>query len=80
MFCHIATEMDYLSRAGRALHGFDAAPMSAMMKAAMENGLYLSLFSNVVRLTPPLNISEQDLHHGLKVLDKVLAIGDDVRK
>jgi len=60
-----------------AAKGDDAAPMSAMMKAAMENGLYLSFFSNVIRLTPPLNISEDDMFIGLDILDKILTIGDE---
>ena len=59
-----------------AAKGEAAKPMSAMMKAAMDKGLYLSFFSNVIRLTPPLNISADDMHHGLKVLDEVLEIGD----
>lgn len=59
-----------------AAKGEAAAPMSKMMKAAMDKGLYLSFFSNVIRLTPPLNISEEDVHHGLKVLDEVLEIAD----
>ena len=50
--------------------------MNAMMKAGMEKGLYLSFFSNVIRLTPPLNISEEDMFHGLKLLDEILEIGD----
>ena len=33
--------------------GKDAAPMTEMMKFAMEEGLYLSFFSNVIRLTRP---------------------------
>lgn len=59
-----------------AAKGDAAKPMSAMMSAAMDKGLYLSFFSNVVRLTPPLNISEADLHHGLAILDEVLEIAD----
>lgn len=53
-----------------------AAPMTKMMGFAMENGLYLSFFSNVIRLTPPLNISEQDLMHGVEILDRTLEIAD----
>jgi taurine--2-oxoglutarate transaminase len=60
-----------------AAQGDAAAPMNAMMNAAMESGLYLAFFSNVIRLTPPLNISEEDLRHGLDILDKVLDIGDE---
>lgn len=59
-----------------AAKGDAAAPMSKMMKAAMEKGLYLSFFSNVICLTPPLNISEEDMRHGLSVLDEVLEIAD----
>jgi taurine--2-oxoglutarate transaminase len=47
-----------------------------MMKVAMDKGLYLSFFSNVIRLTPPLNISEADMRHGLGILDEILEIGD----
>ena len=59
-----------------AAKGDDAAPMAQMMKAAMDKGLYLSFFSNVIRLTPPLNISEEDMRHGLAILDEVLEIAD----
>lgn len=59
-----------------AAKGDAAKPMSDMMRFAMDNGLYLSFFSNVVRLTPPLNISEEDLRIGLEVLDRTLDIAD----
>ena len=49
-----------------AAKGEAAAPMNAMMKAALDSGLYLSFFSNIIRLTPPLNISEQDMRQGLE--------------
>ena len=50
--------------------------MTEMMNFAMEAGLYLSFYSNVIRLTPPLNISEQDMMHGLELLDRTLDIAD----
>ncbi|MEM7070772.1 MAG: aminotransferase class III-fold pyridoxal phosphate-dependent enzyme [Pseudomonadota bacterium] len=56
--------------------GEDATPMNTMMQFAMEQGLYLSFFSNIIRLTPPLNIKKQDLSFGLKILDKTLNIAD----
>ena len=59
-----------------AAKGDDAKPMSEMMAFAMNEGLYLSFFSNVIRLTPPLNISEADLHHGIEILDRTLDIAD----
>ena len=55
-----------------AAKGEEAKPMNDMMKFAMQNGLYLSYFSNVIRLTPPLNISEDDMMTGLAILDKAL--------
>lgn len=59
-----------------AAKGDAAAPMQAMMKFAMDEGLYLSFFSNVIRLTPPLNISEEDMMTGLEILDRTLDIAD----
>ncbi|TCL10155.1 taurine--2-oxoglutarate transaminase [Shimia isoporae] len=62
-----------------AAKGEAAKPMSDMMAFAMNEGLYLSFFSNVIRLTPPLNISEEDLLHGLSILDRTLEIADAAR-
>jgi len=59
-----------------AAKGEAAKPMNEMMKFAMDNGLYLSFFSNVIRLTPPLNISEANLMTGLEILDRTLEIAD----
>lgn len=59
-----------------AAKGDAAAPMQTMMRFAMNEGLYLSYFSNVIRLTPPLNISEEDLRTGLEILDRTLDIAD----
>jgi len=59
-----------------AAKGEAAGPMTRMLSAAMERGLYLSYFSNIIRLTPPLNISEDDMRHGLGILDEVLEIAD----
>jgi len=59
-----------------AAKGADAKPMTDMMAFAMNNGLYLSFFSNVIRLTPPLNISKIDLMTGLEILDRTLDIAD----
>lgn len=56
--------------------GADAAPMAEIMSFAMNEGLYLSFFSNVIRLTPPLNISHEDLGFARDVLDKALEIAD----
>ena len=61
-----------------AAKGEAAAPMTQMMRHAMDEGLYLSGFSNVIRITPPLNISESDLRWGVEVLDRTLEIADGV--
>jgi taurine--2-oxoglutarate transaminase len=59
-----------------AAKGDAAGPMNEMMKCALEQGLYLSFFSNVIRLTPPLNITKADLLFGLEILDRTLDIAD----
>lgn len=59
-----------------AAKGEAAAPMRAMMQFAMDAGLYLSYFSNVIRLTPPLNITRDDLMTGLEILDRTLELAD----
>lgn len=59
-----------------AAKGAEAKPMADMMAFAMREGLYLSFFSNVIRLTPPLNISEEDMLLGLDILDRTLDIAD----
>ena len=55
-----------------------AAPMSRINAAAMEAGLYLSSFSNVIRVTPPLVISSDELRQGVEVLDSVLGLADEL--
>ncbi|MEM7214527.1 MAG: aminotransferase class III-fold pyridoxal phosphate-dependent enzyme [Pseudomonadota bacterium] len=59
-----------------AAKGDDAKPMTDMMSFAMKEGLYLSFFSNVIRLTPPLNISQDEISTGLEILDRTLEIAD----
>lgn len=56
--------------------GQDAAPMRELVGAAMNEGLYLSSFSNVLRLTPPLIITPDELRLGTEKLDKVLDLAD----
>jgi taurine--2-oxoglutarate transaminase len=61
---------------GFGASGAAAAPMQDMMKFAMEAGLYLSYFSNITRLTPPLNISTEDIDFAVEILDRMVAISD----
>ena len=53
-----------------------AAPMTELIRLAMSEGLYLSSFSNVVRLTPPLNISREDIDFACEVLDRTFDLAD----
>ncbi|MGP4109755.1 aminotransferase class III-fold pyridoxal phosphate-dependent enzyme [Streptomyces sp. 4N509B] len=52
------------------------APMSRLIAAALERGLYLSSFSSVVRLTPPLVVTPEEIDQALTILDEVLALAD----
>ena len=56
--------------------GDNAKPMTEIVKFAMQQGLYLSTFSNIIRITPPLNIAYEDLKLGVDILDKALDIAD----
>ncbi len=53
-----------------------AAPMNALVSAAKEQGLYLSANNNVMRLTPPLVITAEEIDFALGVLDSVLDLAD----
>ncbi len=60
-----------------AAKGEAAKPVQNVLNRAMENGLFLSGFSNCIRLAPPLNISRDDLLSGLDILDDCLDIADN---
>lgn len=59
-----------------AATGSAAAPMDALVAFAMREGLYLSAFSNIIRVTPPLNVSQQDMETGIGILDRALDLAD----
>lgn len=59
-----------------AAAGVAAAPMQAVVSAAMRAGLYLSTNNNIVRLTPPLVIKAEEIDFALGVLDEALAQAD----
>ena len=49
---------------------------AAVVAAAFENGLLLlacGIYGNVIRLLPPLTISDADLEQGMAILEKALA-------
>jgi taurine--2-oxoglutarate transaminase len=52
------------------------APIAALMKAAMERGLYLMTHWNVIMICPPLTITREELDEGLAILDDVLGTVD----
>lgn len=56
--------------------GEAAAPMNRLLKAAMQNGLYLAAYSNILRLAPPLIIAREEIDEGMETLDDVLNIAD----
>src|SRR5262249_25540922 len=52
-------------------------PVTRMMKAALERGLYPFVHWNVFTIVPPLTITREELDEGLEILDDVLAIADE---
>jgi taurine---2-oxoglutarate transaminase len=49
-------------------------PMSRMVEDAWQRGVYLSSNNNVLRLTPPLVISAEEIDIALGVLDEVIGL------
>ncbi|MEZ7002330.1 aminotransferase class III-fold pyridoxal phosphate-dependent enzyme [Streptomyces sp. AD55] len=54
-----------------------AAPVGRLVKAALARGLYLTANFNVLRLTPPLVITDSEIDLALDVLDEVLGLADE---
>ena len=57
--------------------GEAAAPMQRVIKAAMQQSLYLAANFNVMRLTPPLVVQDTEIDFALEVLDDVLTLADE---
>jgi taurine---2-oxoglutarate transaminase len=57
--------------------GEAAEPITRITKACLERGLYPFVHWNVLAITPPLNITREELDEGLEILDDVLAIADE---
>ena len=57
--------------------GEAAAPMAAVMKRALDRGLYLMTHWNIVMCCPPLTITRDELDEGIAILDDVLSIADE---
>src|SRR3954464_14134985 len=57
--------------------GEDAKPMAAVMKRALDRGLYLMTHWNVVMCCPPLTITREELDEALEALDDALTVADE---
>jgi taurine--2-oxoglutarate transaminase len=58
--------------------GGDAAkPIGAVMRRALDHGLYLMTHWNVVMCCPPLTITREELAEGLAALDDALSVADE---
>jgi taurine---2-oxoglutarate transaminase len=57
--------------------GEDAKPMGAVMKRALDRGLYLMTHWNVVMCCPPLTITREELDEALDALDDALSVADE---
>ncbi|HEX9257928.1 MAG TPA: aminotransferase class III-fold pyridoxal phosphate-dependent enzyme, partial [Acidimicrobiales bacterium] len=56
--------------------GLNAAPMTELVTACKAKGLWPFAHFNRIHVVPPCTIGEDDLRHGLAILDDVLAIAD----
>jgi taurine---2-oxoglutarate transaminase len=52
------------------------APMTALAKACLGQGLLPLILGNRVHVAPPLNVSDSDAANGLAILDEALAAAD----
>jgi taurine--2-oxoglutarate transaminase len=57
--------------------GEDAKPVAALMKRALERGLYVMTHWNVVMCCPPLTITREELDEALDALDEALSVADE---
>ena len=51
--------------------------MAALMKRALDGGLYLMTHWNVVMCCPPLTITRDELDEALAILDDALTVADE---
>jgi taurine--2-oxoglutarate transaminase len=50
--------------------------LDGFKKHLLDNGLIAPIGGNVLRLYPPLCVSEEELHRGLRIVDEALALTD----
>ena len=56
--------------------GADAAPMAELIGASKARGLFPFTHFNRMHVVPPCNTTEDDLRHGLAIIDEVLDLAD----
>lgn len=56
--------------------GDAAAPMNAVVAACKQRGLWPFAHFNRIHVVPPIIISEEELQHGLNILDEALSVAD----
>jgi taurine--2-oxoglutarate transaminase len=56
--------------------GADAAPMVELVSACKARGVWPFAHFNRLHVCPPLITSEDDLRHGLAVIDEALSVTD----
>ena len=52
-------------------------PVTRMVRAALDDGLYLMTRWNMVMVCPPLNITIEELDEGIAILDNALTVADE---
>ncbi|NLD75666.1 MAG: aspartate aminotransferase family protein [Acidimicrobiales bacterium] len=56
--------------------GADAAPVAEVVAACRKQGLLVFSHFNRIHVAPPLITSEEDLRHGVEILDDALSLAD----
>ncbi|QNN52074.1 aspartate aminotransferase family protein [Nocardioides mesophilus] len=57
--------------------GADAAPMNAVVGACKERGLWPFAHFNRIHVVPPCTTSDEEVRHGLAILDEALLVADE---
>ncbi len=60
----------------RVAQKFEQTTMNTLSQEAMKQGVYVLNIINILMVAPPLIVTEEEIDHGVEVLDKVLKISD----
>ncbi|WP_191089964.1 aspartate aminotransferase family protein [Nesterenkonia ebinurensis] len=80
VFWAIELVKDKATREPLAPYGQVPPCVPRMVAAAKDRGVLPWSAMNRVQICPPLNVSDEEMHFGLDVLDEVLAIADEERE